>query len=183
MPLPTLLCLGFASGVAASLAGRSELRVSPRPAVLTRSFAAFLAFAGCVLVPVSVYFYVFHGDWFLLYLVDVRRIPSAVALLGFFGEVGIGAGGFATGAALIRAQREGAAAGLAVLALLAGIAVIFAARERLSMVGSYAQFEGGFGLEPYGTGALVQGTVVMSVILAIGVVYLLLRLQVGGRRG
>ena len=183
MPLPTLLCLGFASGVAAALAGRSELRVSPRPALLTRSFAAFALFAGLVLVPVSVYFYVFHGDWFLLYLVDVRQIPSAIALVGFALEVAVGAAGFAAGGALVRSQREALAGGAAALALVLAVAVIVAGRERLAVVGTYAQFTGDFGLEPYGSGALLQGTIVMTVILGLGLAYLLLRLHYGGRRG
>ena len=44
-----------------------------------------------MIVPVSVYFYVFHGDWFLLYLFDVSRIPSAIAMVGFFVQAGLGA--------------------------------------------------------------------------------------------
>lgn len=182
MPMPTLFLLAFASGIAAALAGRSELRVSPRHALLTRTFAAFLIFAVLVLVPVSVYFYVFHGDWFLLYLVDSRTIPSAVALVGFLIELAVGAAGFAFGAALVRGQREVAGAGVAVLGFLAAIAVVLVARERLAVVGSYAQFEGRFGLQPYG-GSLMQGTLVMTVIVAVGLAFLLLRLYRGGRRG
>lgn len=183
MPMPTLLCLALASGVAAALAGRSELRVSPRPALLTRSAAAYGLFAGLVMVPVSIYFYVFHGDWFLLYLVDVRRIPSAIALIGFILEILVGAGGFAAGAALVRGQRERAAVVLGSLAGVGAIAVVIAGRDRLAVVGSYAQFHGGFGLEPWGSGVLLQGTLAMTLILAIGLTYLLVRLHMGGRRG
>jgi len=183
MPMPTLLCLAFASGVAAALAGRSELRVSPRPALLTRTAGAYGLFAGLVLVPITIYFYVFHGDWFLLYLIDVRRVPSAVALVGFILEVLIGAGGFAAGAALVRGQRERVATGLAIAACAGALAVVVAGRDRLSVVGSYAQFQGGFGLEPYGSGTLLSGTIVMTLILGLGVAYLLFRLHAGGRRG
>ena len=95
MPFTTLLLLGFGVGAAAALAGAAELRVSPRPVLLSDSFGAFVAFMLLLLVPVSVYFYVFHGDWFMLYTVDVRRIPSALALLGFALELAVGLLGFA----------------------------------------------------------------------------------------
>ncbi len=181
--MPILVCLAFASGVAAALAGRSELRVSPRPPLLTRTFGAYFLFAVLLLVPISVYFYAFHGDWFLLYLVDVRTVPSALALLGFLGELAIGAGGFIMGASSVRGQREAAGGALAVCAVLAGVVALVVGRDRLALVGTHAQFEGGFGLRPYGSGALMQGTVAMTAILLIGLAYLLLRLQWGGRRG
>src|SRR5689334_22848983 len=127
------------------MASRRELRVSPRPSLLSRGFAAYVLFATLVLVPVSVYFYVFHRDWSLMYLVDVHTVPSAVAMVGFVLEVGVGAMGFGVGAGLVRSQREPLAGALAGAAVLAGILVAWLARDRLSMVGSYAQFVGGFG--------------------------------------
>lgn len=183
MPLPTLLCLAVASGIAAALAGRSELRVSPRPAVLTRAFAAYLLFAGLLLVPATVYFYVFHGDWFLMYTVDVRRIPSAVALLGFGLELGLAAGGFALGAAAVRNQRDGLGAGLAGALLLAALVVVPVAADRLGVVGSHAQYIGGFGLQSYGGGPLMQGAIAVSAILLAGFAYLVARLLAMSRRG
>jgi hypothetical protein len=182
MPLPTLLCLAFASGVAASIAARSELRVSPRPSLLTRSFGAFVLFVVLTLVPISVYFYAFHGDWFLLYLVDVRHVPSAVALAGFLVEGLVAAGGFAIGAVFVRGQRETAAGVLAGTAVVASVGAAFLARTRLEQVGSYAQFHGGFGLSPYGSGALLQGTILMSVLFVLGLGYLLWRVTTGARR-
>ena len=138
-------------------------------------------FAGLVLVPSSVYFYVVHGDWYLLYLVDTGRVPSAVALIGCLLELALGAAGFLLGASLIRTQRDpwlGASIG-ATLAL--GLAVIPLARTRLSVVGSYAQYQGDFGLAAYG-GALLQGTLWMSLWVALGLGYLLYRLGPGARR-
>ena len=80
MPLPTQLLLTFASGVAASLAARSDLRTSPKPALMSRAFTAYLLYAAFVLVPVSLYFYLFHGDWYVLYLVATEHVPSAIVL-------------------------------------------------------------------------------------------------------
>ena len=184
MPLPSLLCLVFAAGIAAALAGRVELRVSPRPALLTHSFAAFAIFACLVVVPISVYFYIFHGDWFLLYLIDVRDVPSALALLGFVVEVGFGALGFFVGASMVRHQREGLGGSLAFLALIAAALVVVIARDRLSLVGTSRQFHGNFGLEPFmGGGAILQGAIVMGAILLVATASLLQRLRSSSRRG
>jgi hypothetical protein len=35
-------------------------------------------FVGLILVPISIYFYAFHGDWALLYVVDSR--PHSVGV-------------------------------------------------------------------------------------------------------
>ena len=183
MPLPSLVCLAFASGMAAALAGRVELRVSPRPPLLTRSFSAYLVFALLVLVPVSVYFYVFHGDWFLLYLVDVRRVPSAVALLGFALEAAVGGLGFLLGASMVRSQRETAGGAIVGFGVLAAGAVFIVGRDRLAQVGTYAQYNGGFGLEPFTEGPLVQGAILMGAILVVGLASLLLRIHSSGKRG
>lgn len=182
MPLPSLLAFAFASGLAAAIAARVELRVSPRPPLLTRSFAAWALYAFLVLVPVSVYFYVFHGDWFLLYTFDVRRIPSAVAMLGFLLEAGLGAAGFLFGASLVRSQREVMAGGILGLSVLVALAPPVLAQDRLSLVGSFAQYRGGFGLESYGQGALFAGTVVMCSLMLAGFAFLLARLHYAARR-
>jgi hypothetical protein len=181
LPLTTLLFLTFGAGIAAALAAGSELRLSPRPALLTRSFAAFGSFLVLLLVPVSVYFYVFHGDWFLLYALDVRKVPSALALMGFAGEAGVGVLGFLVGSVLARAQRNTVGGVIAGLCLAAAGGVVLIVPERLGVVGSYAQYHGGFGLTPYRGGALMQGSLVMGVILLVGVAFLLWRLRLGSR--
>jgi hypothetical protein len=168
-------------GLAAALAGADELRLSPRHALLSSSFLALCAFLLLVLVPVSVYFYVFHGDWFLLYLVDVRHVPSALALIGFVLQALLGMFGFSVGASLVRGQHGvWAAGGLAACGLLA-LAVVPLCYDRLRLVGTYAQFRGGFGLAAYG-GALMQGTVAMGVVLLVGAAFLVRRIHVGVAR-
>lgn len=155
--------------------------MSPRPIPLTRGFVSYVSYAVLVLVPVSVYFYVFHGDWFLLYLVDVQRIPSAVALVGFAAEAGLGTLGFVLGAVLVRNQREMIAALLAALALVAGGVMVFLYADRLAQVGSHAQFHGQFGLDAYEDGPLFTGGLAMGLIALVGLAFLLTRLQMSGR--
>ena len=181
MPLPTLVFIAFGVGVAAALLGGSELRFSPRRALLTSTFKAYALFLLLVLLPISIYFYVFHGDWFLLYAVDVRRVPSAIAMLGFVLEVSIGVLGFSVGAALARAQRNSLGFGLVAASALAAFAVIALWPERLSVVGTFAQYRGDFGLRTYG-GALMQAGFAMGALMVYGAAYLLVRIRVASRR-
>ena len=182
MPLPSVLFLAFATGIAAALAGRAELKSSPRPALVTQSALAFLIFDFLVLVPASAYFYVFHGDWFLLYALDVRRVPSALALVGFVFEGALAFFGFGVTAGLVRAQREALAVTLLLGALVLGVLASFLASDRLALVGSFAQYRGNFGLVPFGQGPVLAGAVVMGSIVAIGLAFLLVRIYVGARR-
>lgn len=157
------------------------MRLSPRHALVTNTFLAYAAFLLLLVMPVSAYFYVFHGDWFLHYVVDVRRVPSAVALFGFAVEGAIGTAGFLVGAGLARAQRDGLGATVVAVCLLAAMGVYFVLPERLLVVGTYAQFRGRFGLTEYG-GALLRGGVAMASYLLLGAVFLLFRIRHGLRR-
>lgn len=181
MPLPTLVFIAFGVGVAAALFGGSELRFSPRRALLTSTFRAYAMFMLLVLLPVSVYFYVFHGDWFLLYAVDVRRVPSAIALLGFVIETWIGVLGFSIGAALARAQRTSIGFGLVGTSAILAASVVLLWPDRLSVVGTFAQYRGDFGLRTYG-GPLMQAGLAMGALMAYGAAYLLVRIRVASRR-
>lgn len=182
MPLPTQLLLTFATGVLTALAARSDLRVTPKSVLGSRAFLAYMLYAVLVLLPVSGYFYLFHGDWFLLYLIDTDRIPSAVALLGSFAQAGLGALGFLTGGTLIRSQREQWAWAAWGAALASGLGFLPLVQERLNVVGTYVQFHGDFGLRSYRDG-LLQSTLWMAFWLLAGLVVLLYRLGPGAKRG
>lgn len=166
--------------MASALLGGSELRESPRHAVLTGSFKAFALFLMLVVLPASVYFYVFHGDWFVLYTFDVRRVPSALALLGFVIELALGVSGFALGSMFARTQRTTLGFGTAVGAWIAAVASIVTFRERLAVVGTFAQYRGDFGLRPYG-GALMQAGLIMGLALLYGAGYLLFRIRMAAK--
>lgn len=183
MPLPTLVLLGFASGIGAAIAARAELHESPHPAMLTRPFWAFALFAGFVLIPVSAYFYVFHGDWFLLYRVDVSAIPSAIALLLFAAVGAIGALGFLAGAVLVRSKKADLASALVALVTVLALAPIVQFRRELAVVGTYRQFHRGYGLVSLAETSLYPGIVFMSVAFVAGLAFLLVRLDLSSRRG
>jgi hypothetical protein len=182
MPLPTVLFIAFATGAAAAIASRVDLRVSPRHALLTGSFAAYLLFVAFVLLPIAAYFYVFHGDWFLLYMADVSRVPSALALIGI-GLVGVvGALGFAVGAVFVRSQHDTLAWIAVSVPMAAAIAVVPVFLRPLGRVGSYVQYHRDFGLDDYLASTAWQGTAAMSACLAVGFGFLVLRLRASGRR-
>jgi hypothetical protein len=176
LPFTTFLLLAFGMGLGVALAGAHELRLSPRHALLTASFGAFISFLLLLVLPASIYFYVFHGDWFMLYLVDVARVPSALALIGFVLEALIGVLGFSLGANLVRNQRTSWAMGTLAVTLGTALALLFVFRDRLRLVGTYNQFRGGFGLVGYG-GPLLQGALTMGVVLLAGAAFLVFRVR------
>ena len=65
MPLLFLLLISIAAGALSAYAGRDEVRNSSDPIWRMESFLGFAIFVVLVLLPTLVYFYVFHGDWFL----------------------------------------------------------------------------------------------------------------------
>ena len=150
-----------------ALVARVELRGSPNRVIAMPAFHAYLTYVALVLLPGSLYLYLFHGDWYLLYLLDTARIPSALVVLGVLAHAGIGALGFLLAAACIRRQREpwaGAAAGIAVSVAVAALSFT---HERLAVVGTYVQFRGDFGLRPFG-GELLQGVVCITFCALLG---------------
>ena len=150
---------------------------------MTSSATALVLYASLLVVPVGVYFYVLHGDWFLLYLVDVERVPSAVALIGFALLVGVGVLGFAAAASLARAQRDAVSGALLVVALVATVGFALGLRERLSVVGTHAQFTRGFGLTDFTAGPLLPSAWLMGVLLLVGLLGTVARVIWGRRRG
>jgi hypothetical protein len=181
LPFTTFLLWAFGMGAAAALSGAHELRVSPRPILLSDSFAAFIVFMLLLLLPVSLYFYVFHGDWFMLYLVEVRRVPSALVLLGLSVELFIGSCGFSFAAICVRAQRSSWVAFVLLACVAGALSVLLAFPDRLQHVGTFRQFRGGFGLTRYG-GALMQGALAMGGLLVAGSVFLIYRIRRGQAR-
>jgi hypothetical protein len=181
LPFTTFVLLAFGMGAAAALAGAHELRVSPRPVLLSDSFAAFVAFLLLLVLPVSLYFYAFHGDWFMLYLVEVKRIPAALALVGFTLELAVGLLGFGCGALCVRAQRSHWVIAALFGCVIAGVSVLFTWPERLLAVGSFRQYRGGFGLTRYG-GPLMHAALAMGGLLAVGATFLIVRIRRGQGR-
>lgn len=181
MPLPTLIFLVFGIGIGAAMASKDALRMSVRPVLLSASFATYLSFLLLVAIPISVYFYIFHGDWFLLYLSDVRKIPSALALVGFLLEGCVGAAGFSLGAALVRRRQFTAGYWVIGACGALGLSVFGVFQNRVWRVGNYTQYHYGFALKSYVSSAIFVSALLMSALLAAATAYLVFRLRYGER--
>ncbi len=166
MPLAALLLVNVAAGFALSLAAARELRASPRAVFALQSFAALCLHEALVAAPAAFYLLARHTDWMLGYAVAGARLPSALLLVAAVG-VGLAAvGGFALGARWMRDHRPRQAvlaAGGCALAALAGLALL---RARAGVVGTTAQFRGGFGLVPFWSSR--ASTAVLLVVMVQG---------------
>ena len=167
MPLLFLLFITIAAGALSAHAGRDEVRHSGDPVWRMEAFLAFAFFVGLVLVPTAVYFYVFHGDWFLFYSVDTGRVPWVWGILTVLVLLGSAALGFGLGVALCRASRDGAARRIAIGALFIAVAVWPLGWERLSVVGSYRQFTRDYGLTEFLASPPFYSGLAMLVIISV----------------
>jgi hypothetical protein len=149
MPLAALLFFNIAAGLAVALAATRELRASPRSVPALRSFAALCVHEALVAVPAAFYLLARHTDWMLGYVIVGARVPSALLLVTAVGFGVAALGGFFVGARWMRDHRPlwpaALAAGLCLVALV-GLAVM---RARAGVVGTTAQYRGGFGLVPF----------------------------------
>jgi hypothetical protein len=131
------------------------------------AFLAYALFVGFVLLPTVTYFYVFHGDWFLLYWVDTGRAPWVWGLLAILFLLGGSSLSFWLGATLCRASRDEAVRRIAVGAIFIAVAVWPLGWDRLSVVGSYRQFTRDYGLIAFFASPAFYSGLAMLVILGV----------------
>ena len=170
MPLLFLLLIAFATGALSAYAGRDELRHSSDPVWRMETFLAYALFVILVLVPTAIYFYLFHGDWFLFYWVDTARAPWFWGLMGAALLLGAALLGFWIGLALCRASRDRATRRITIGSVLIALAVWPLAWSRLSVVGSHRQFSRDYGLTTFfASPAFYSGlAMVLVIVLAFG---------------
>ncbi len=169
MPLFFLLFIAIATGALSAYAGLDEVRHSSDPVWRMEAFLAFALFVGFVLLPTAIYFYVFHGDWFLFYWVDTGHATWLWGLLVVLFLLCSAFMGFVLGATFCRASRNVAARRIALGALLIAVAVWPLAWTRLSVVGSYRQFTRDYGLVPFfASPAFYSG---LAMLIVIGVAF------------
>jgi hypothetical protein len=141
------------------------------------AFLAYALFVGFVLLPAVIYFYAFHGDWFLSYWVDTGRAPWVWGMLAVLFLIGAASLGFWLGAALCRASREGAVRRIAVSALFIAVAVWPLGWDRLSAVGSYRQFTRDYGLVTFLASPAFYSGLAMLVIIGAAFAWLVYRID------
>ena len=164
-------------GALSAHAGRDEVRHSADPVWRMEAFLAYALFVGFVLLPAVIYFYAFHGDWFLSYWVDTGRAPWVWGMLVVLFLVGAASLGFWLGAALCRASRDGAVRRIAVSALFIAAAVWPLGWDRLSAVGSYRQFTRDYGLVTFLASPAFYSGLAMLVIIGAAFAWLVYRID------
>ncbi len=141
------------------------------------AFLAYAIFLGLVLLPTAIYFYVFHGDWFLFYWVDTASAPWVWGLLTTLLVLGAASLGFWLGAALCRASRDLAARRIAIGALFIALAVWPLGWDRLSVVGSYRQFTRDYGLTAFFASPAFYSGLAMLVIIGVAFGWIVYRVE------
>ena len=177
MPLLFLLLIAIATGAFSAYAGRDEVRDSPDPVWRMETFLAYALFVALVLLPTVIYFYLFHGDWFLFYSVDTAGAPLFWCLLGAVLLLGAAFLGFRIGAALCRASRDTAARRIAAGVLFVALTVWPLGWDRLSLVGSYRQFNRVYGLTPFFASPAFYSGLVMLLTIGLAFGWLVYRID------
>ena len=177
MPLLFLLFVAIATGALSAYAGRDEIRHSGEAMWRMESFLAYGIFVALVLVPTVIYFYAFHGDWFLFYWVDTDRAPWIWGLVAVLLSLGASFAGFRLGAAFCRASRDAAARRVTVAAALMALAVWPLAWDRLSVVGSHRQFTRDYGLLEFFASPAFYSGLVMLVVAGVAFGWMVFRID------
>jgi hypothetical protein len=177
LPLLFLLFVAIATGALSAYAGRDEIRHSGEAMWRTEAFLGYALFVGFVLLPTVIYFYVFHGDWFLFYWIDTRHTPWVWGLLAVLFLFAAAFVGFRLGAALCRASRDVAARRITVVAVLVGLAVWPVAWERISVVGSHRQFTRDYGLVEFFSSPAFYSGLAMLVVACGAFAWLVFRID------
>ena len=183
LPLVFLLFIAIATGALSAHAGRDEVRHSAEPLWRMESFLAYALFVGLVLLPTSLYFYVFYGDWFLFYSVDTSRAPWVWGLLATLLILGSASLGFRLGTALCRASRDLSARRVFLGAVLVALSVWPLAWSRLSVVGSYRQFTRDYGLVAFFSSPAFVSGLAMLIVVGAAFVWNVVRIERQTRDG
>jgi hypothetical protein len=170
VPILVLVALNFAVGMAAARAAARELRASPRAAHETVSFRAVLLHDLLVPIPIAIYLLARLTDWSVSYLVP--HVPSLVLAALVVLHSGAALAGFVLGARLLRDHRPGAIPVLVALSATLALVGIVIARHRLGVVGTYAQYRGGFGLRGFESAGLAGPLAALFVAWTSGAAHL-----------
>lgn len=141
------------------------------------AFLAYAIFVGLVLIPTSIYFYVFHGDWFLSYSIDTERARWAWAIVVVGAAAGLSAVGFWLGAALCRAGRDTLLRRVSVLGFVLAVGVWPLTWSRIRLVGSYREFTRDYGLTGYFSSPVFYAGLVMLILLVASFVWVVYRVD------
>jgi len=169
MPALVAPLVAFILGIAFAWSAAQELASDPTSVLGSRGLLVATLFSFLVFAPAAGYFLAFHGDWAFAYLVDARRLPSAVLLALALIDAVLVPVGFVVAAPQARQHRLKKlltiAGGPAFVALL--LLLIFA--RRWGHAATYTQFQGDFGIRSIAGTPLGYALVWMNGVLAAAV--------------
>jgi hypothetical protein len=172
MPAPLAPFIGFALGVAFAWCARDELARSQSAAGIgSRSLVIVTLFATIVFAPIAGYFLAFEADWSYAYLIDTRRIPSALELALVLVDAASVPIGFAVAASYARGRRLAPVLTLGTSPALFVAACIALAAGRFGVQATYTQFHGDFGTRPASGSSLGHALLWMDALLVLGAVW------------
>lgn len=168
MPAFIAPLVGFVIGIGFAWAAADEL--SKAGAFAPRPLTVVALFALLVFAPACAYFLAFEGDWAFAYLLDTRKVPSAVDLALVLLDAASVLVGFLVAAPRARARKILPVLSIAGVPALVAMVAVVAMTSRLSVQATYAQFHGDFGTRGVSGSALGYGLLWMNglLVMAIG---------------
>jgi hypothetical protein len=175
---------GFSLGVFFSWASADELARGLGPLIIARPFVLVLFFTLLGFVPALGYFLTFATDWSVAYLVDTRRVPSALLLVAALGAGASVLAGFALGARQVRARRPVSLLPLMTVPLAVAAVLVGVFARNLALFGSYEQITRHLGAEPIAGSSLGYSILWIDACLLASALLTARELRRGaGRRG
>lgn len=174
--------LGFALGAVFAWFCHAEAEHEDDESFRART-AIVALFGALVFAPVCAYFLLFASDWAYAYLVDSRRVPSALTLVLIVIDGLLVPAGFVVAQRAFFHRAERIATALAAVPLGTAVVTLILAARRLSLDGSYFQVTSRFGTRPLNASPLGLAVVWMLGMVVVGAALtvraLSLRMQLG----
>ncbi len=177
MPVFTAPLVGFALGALFALAARRAASREVEHELPPRAVATVTAFALLVFGPGVGYFTAFATDWSLGYLLDARRVPSAVLLLAVLVEIASVPLGFSLAARVTRGKDARALVGFVAVPAALALAVLVAAGSRLLVAGTHAQVTRGAGGLPLSDSPLGKALLFANLCVLAGAAWTFVRVR------
>lgn len=164
VPLLSTLCLTFVLGVLFARAHRDNLSRQEQPLQASGAWLV-LAFGVLFWGPLTGYVVLSHLPWAVSYWFDTASVPASASPLVVLAYTATPLVGFVVAAKPLMANRNDRALWLLSASLGLTALTLVAALPRLLVVGTYRQYQQGFGLEQL-AGSPLGLTLVWSVLLA-----------------
>lgn len=176
MPCLSTLCLAFALGVLFSRAHQESLSRQEHPLQAPGAWLV-VAFGVVFWGPAMGYLMLRDLAWSLSYWLDPGRLPGGFAPLVVLTYAMAPLGGYLVASSAALASRNDRLLWLLSLSVVLAVVLVLAGLPRLLAVGSYRQYQQGYGLQPLAGSALGMTLVWTALVVAPAVVWMTTRLR------